>query len=64
MFKTDAQKIFQALSMWANYLETGDPCLSANDANNCKMEVRPMTVEQAVFVNDLRELSYKELKKK
>lgn len=63
-FKTDAEKIFQALSMWANQLETGDSNMSLNDAKNCGMQVRPMNVDQAVMANDLRELACRELAKK
>ena len=40
---------FQALNMWANYLETGDPCLSANTAIKCgqKEDVRVLSDDHA-----------------
>lgn len=33
MFKRDKDIIYQALNMWANYIETGDVALSATDAH-------------------------------
>lgn len=48
---------FQALSMWANYLETGDPYMSADTAINCgqKGDVRVLSDDQKRLVLRLRD---------
>jgi hypothetical protein len=48
---------FQALQMWANYLETGDPCMSADTAVKCgqKEDVKVLTDDQKRLVLRLRD---------
>ena len=43
--------------MWANYLETGDPCMSADTAVKCgqKEDVRVLTDDQKRLVLRLRD---------
>lgn len=58
---SDNQLIAQSLCMWANYIETGNPVLSRNDAANRKAKVNTLSGEQLIFVRRLRELSTKHL---
>lgn len=48
---------FHALNMWANYLETGDPCMSADTAIKCgqKEAVRVLNDDQKRLVLRLRD---------
>jgi hypothetical protein len=53
---------FQALQMWANYLETGDPIMSADTAIKCgqKEDVRVLSDDQkrlAIRLRDEAELT-------
>lgn len=61
MFDTDNEKIYAALKYWANYIETGDVCLSRNDAirMNKRNIIKPLNIEQEKFVIKLRELAEK-----
>jgi hypothetical protein len=47
---------FQALQMWANYLETGDPIMSADTAVKCgqQEDVRVLSDDQKRLVLRLR----------
>ena len=48
---------YQALQMWANYLETGDPVMSADSAIKCgqKEDVRVLSDDQKRLVLRLRD---------
>jgi hypothetical protein len=48
---------FTALNMWANYLETGDPTMSADDACRCgwKGIIKELTPDQEKLVSRLRD---------
>ncbi len=48
---------FHALNMWANYLETGDPIMSADDACRCgwKGVIKELTLDQEKLVSRLRD---------
>lgn len=48
---------FHALQMWANYLETGDPIMSADTAVKCgqKEDVRVLNDDQKRLVLRLRD---------
>lgn len=59
--ETDQEKIYYALSMWANHIETGKMTLSANDALHQNIRVKPLTENQMKFVIRLLELSRKAL---
>lgn len=61
MFETDVEKICQALNMWANWIETGSPTTTINDAINIgkpKM-IKKLNDEQRKFVSELRQLALK-----
>jgi hypothetical protein len=55
--ETDEQKIFYALSMWANHIETGDIVLGAEDAIERGIKTKPLNEDQMRSVLRLRELS-------
>ena len=60
LFKKDRYIVAQALSMWANYIQTGDPCISAVDAINMNQKemVRPLSEEQMAFIVKLKDAAY------
>ena len=60
--RQEKQDISWALSMWANYIETGDVVLSAKDAENMGKKVNALGVEQMKKVVELRELVDKVLR--
>jgi hypothetical protein len=55
---SDKDLITKALGLWANYVETGDVCMSSVDAANCGLrnQVKVLTDEQKRFVARLRDL--------
>jgi hypothetical protein len=53
----DSQLEFFALSNWANYIETGDVAMSAQDAQNCKRPFNALSQDQMTFVLRLRGLA-------
>lgn len=53
----DSQLEFFALSNWANYIETGDVGMSAQDAQNCKRPFNALSQDQMAFVLRLRGLA-------
>jgi hypothetical protein len=61
LFKRDAEIVSCALTMWANYIETGHVTLSSQDAQNCgyKDEIRTLDDNQMRFVLRLRKMSTK-----
>ncbi len=63
MFEKDKYVKSHALSMWANYIETGDVCLSTCDAINSdrRDSIKALSLEQQEFVVRLRKLANKEL---
>ena len=63
MFEKDSQVKYQALNMWANWIETHDVNMSAKDAINCDKRqcILPLELEQQKFIVRLRELANKEL---
>lgn len=60
-FNDDVNVVSHALSMWANYIETGDVTLSKQDCRNCGYTDRAkhLSNDQAFFVARLRHLSMK-----
>ncbi|KKL59836.1 hypothetical protein LCGC14_2211340 [marine sediment metagenome] len=54
---TDKEMIAHALSMWANYIETGSVTMSAADATNQSKYklIRGLNTDQQKFVIRLRE---------
>ena len=46
-----------SLQMWANYIETGDVVLTAEDAARIKKPVRALHPEQMKRIVELRELA-------
>ena len=54
MFNTRKSRLHYALTMWANYIETGNVVLSAFDASRQKMPVNPLSKEQTRIVYKLR----------
>lgn len=63
MFEKDNQIKYHSLNLWANYIETGDVNMSANDAikTNNRQCIQPLELEQQKFVIRLRDLANKEL---
>jgi hypothetical protein len=57
MNMTDEQLIANSLSMWANYVETGDMALSAIEAREQKLPYNALMVDQMKLIIRLRELS-------
>lgn len=55
---SDEHLIYQALSMWINYIETGSVNMSANDARRCgcAAEVKGLDNDQRRFIERLRGL--------
>ena len=66
MFEKDYEIKSYALNMWANWIETYDVTISAEDAHrmNKKSSLQYLTIEQQKFVIRLRELSQKILNEK
>ncbi len=64
MFETDGEIKFQALTMWANHIETGDVSMSPQDAVNRKLKdkIKPLTLQQQELVVRIKKLAQKELK--
>ncbi len=57
---SDDHLISYALSMWANYIETGDTSLSATDVQQgVGGTINALTTEQMRHIVRLRDLSYK-----
>jgi hypothetical protein len=54
---TDNELIAHALSMWANYIETRDVTLCAQDLQNMKKPVKALDEAQMESVLRLRKLS-------
>lgn len=55
--ESDSTLIQQALSMWANHIETGDLALSAIDAEAAKKPFKAMSLPQMKLIVRLRELA-------
>jgi hypothetical protein len=53
----NSQLEYYALSNWANYIETGDVAMSAQDAQNCKRAFNALGHDQMTFVLRLRNLA-------
>jgi len=64
MFEQENHLIFQALSMWANYIETSDVNKSKEDALNVKSKPNSLTASQIQLVDRLRSLAEDALNKK
>lgn len=43
---TDNQIAAHAIRLWMNYIQTGDPCLSAEDAEHIGGKPKALSVEQ------------------
>jgi hypothetical protein len=56
-FDNERNLISQALSMWANWIETGDISLSAIDASNMKKPFNALDSYQYEIIVRLRALS-------
>ena len=54
---TDEELIAHALDMWANYVETSNVSLSANDAAEQKAKFNALSLDQMKLVIRLRELA-------
>lgn len=54
---SDQELIFEALSMKANLIETGDPNLSAMDAKEAKLPFNALDLNQMKLIIRLRELA-------
>ena len=57
--RTDGQVIAHALDMWANYIESGDPVLSAKDKHDMGYTLQPLDTDQMKLIIRLRDLSAK-----
>ena len=55
--ETDEQKIYFALNLWANYIETGDVTLCAKDAERTGDKVKALDATQMKVIVRLRELA-------
>jgi len=53
---SDEDLIYLALHQWANYIETGDINMSAQDAHNQDRKFNALSTKQMKFVVRLREL--------
>ena len=51
--------VCHALNVWANYIETGDPAMSANDAVRAGRsdEIKPLDSYQLQMVRRMRDLT-------
>lgn len=58
---TEKRDLIHALSMWINYVQTGDVSMSQVDAVNAKMEdkIKPITEEQMERILELKKLQRK-----
>lgn len=54
---TDEELVAHALDMWANYIETSNIGLSANDAAEQKAKFNALSLDQMKLVIRLRELA-------
>lgn len=59
--QTDGDLRAQALNMWANYIETSNPILSARDATEQKLPFKALDDSQKRLVLRLRKLAINEL---
>lgn len=52
MFNTDEDIILYSLSMWQNYIQTGNVSLSSEDAMNMKKPnlINPLNLDQIKFI--------------
>lgn len=59
MFKSDQEVIRHALLMWRNYIQTGDPLISADDAVRCGQLglVERLEPHEVEFILRLEELA-------
>lgn len=55
--ETDEQKIYYALTLWANHIETGDIVMGAEDARKRGIKTNPLQEDQMRLVLRLRELA-------
>jgi hypothetical protein len=63
MFEQDKHVRSHALSMWANYIETGELSCSATEYKNMLKEVNELSTDQEKFVARLRKMATEELLK-
>jgi hypothetical protein len=61
--RTNGELKYQALTMWANYLETGTPTLSAADLRQQAKsnEIKHLNPHQQATVEHLKQLALREL---
>ena len=57
MNMSDRELSAYALDMWANNIETGDPNLSAQDAEAQKLSVKALSTNQMRLIIRLRDLA-------
>lgn len=57
--ESDESLIRNALTMWANYIETGNVVLSAKDAQQARKPFKALDHQQMKLVIRLRELAEK-----
>lgn len=55
--KTDGELVFNALMMYANWIETRDPLLSAVDMSERRKPLRPIGTASTVLVERLRAMA-------
>lgn len=46
-----------ALTMWANYIESGDPCLSSADVARAGGKVKALSTDQMAVIVKLRQMA-------
>ena len=53
---TDAQLAAYAITLWINFIQTGDPCLSAEDTEGTGASPKTLTMEQMRMLTRLGEI--------
>lgn len=46
-----------ALTMWANYIESGDPCLTSSDVQRSGGKVKALSTDQMAVIVRLRQMA-------
>lgn len=61
MFKTDREVIIYALTMWQNYIQTGDVLQNPDDAKNCgeSKKIKSLTIDQMEFLVRIEKIKQK-----
>ena len=58
---SDKEIIYHAITMWQNYIQTGDVCMSAKDCENVKEKkrIKNLTIDQMEFLVRMDKLKKK-----